>query len=105
MHVRRDYTVLILSGNDRGKRGRVLKVFPDKNRIIVEGVRFIKRHTRPSQKNQSGGIIEKEAPINASNVMIVCSKCGEPTRVKRRQITEEGRKHFTRACVKCGEIF
>lgn len=105
MHVRRDDTVLILSGNDRGKRGRVLKVFPDKNRIIVEGVSFIKRHTRPTTKNQSGGIIEKEAPINASNVMVICSKCGEPTRVKRREIREEGRTHYTRACVKCGEVF
>jgi large subunit ribosomal protein L24 len=99
MQVRRDDTVLILSGNDRGKRGRVLKVFPDKNRIIVEGVRFIKRHTKPSAKNQSGG------PIHASNVMVICSKCGEPTRVMRRELKEEGRAHFTRACVRCGEVF
>jgi len=105
MHVKKDDTVLILSGNGRGKRGRVLKVFPDKNRLIVEGVSFIKRHTRPSPKNQSGGIIEKEAPINASTVMVICSKCGEPTRVKRREIREEGRQHYTRACVKCGEVF
>lgn len=105
MHVRKDDTVLILSGNDRGKRGRVLKVFPDKHQIIIEGVRFIKRHTRPSPKNQSGGIIEKEASIDASNVMIICSKCGEPTRVNRRKITEEGHTRYTRACVKCGEVF
>ena len=105
MHVRKDDTVLILSGNDRGKKGRVLKVFPNKNCIIVEGVRFIKRHTKPSPKNQSGGIIEKEAPIQASNVMVICSKCGEPTRVNRRQIKEEGHTHHTRACVKCGEVF
>ena len=105
MQVRRDDTVLILSGNDRGKRGRVLKVFPDKNRIIVEGVSFIKRHTKPSTKNQSGGIIEKEAPIHASNVMVICSKCGEPTRVMRRELKEEGRAHYTRACVRCGEVF
>jgi len=105
MHIKRDDTVLILSGNDRGKRGRVLKVFPDKNRLIIEGVRFVKRHTRPSPKNQSGGILEKEAPINASSVMVVCSKCGQPTRIKRRPIKEEGRQHFTRACVKCGEVF
>lgn len=105
MHVRRDDTVVILSGNDRGKRGRVLKVFPDKNRIIVEGVRFIKRHTRPTPKNQSGGIVTKEAPIHASNVMVICSKCGEPTRVNRKMIKEESRTHHTRACVKCGEVF
>ena len=105
MHVRKDDTVLILSGNDQRKRGRVLKVFPNKNNIIVEGIRFIKRHTKPTPKNQSGGIIEKEAPINASNVMIVCSKCGEPTRTNRKKIVEEDRAHYTRACVKCGEIF
>ncbi len=105
MHVKKDDTVLILSGNDRGKKGRVLKVYPNKSRLIVEGVRFIKRHTRPSPKNQSGGIIQKEAPIEASTVMVICSKCGEPTRVMRRQITEENRIRHTRACVKCGEIF
>ncbi len=105
MHVKRDDTVLILSGNDRGKRGRVLKVFPDKNRVIVEGVRFIKRHTRPSASNQSGGIIEKEAPIDASNVQVICPKCSLPTRVKHKLITEEGRAHHIRACVKCGEVF
>lgn len=105
MHVKRDDTVLILAGNDRGKRGRVLKVFPEKNRLIVEGVRFIKRHTRPSPKNQSGGIVEKEAPIDASTVMVICSKCGEPTRVKRRPVQEEGHTRHIRACVRCGEVF
>lgn len=105
MHVKKDDTVVILSGNDRGKRGRVLKVFPRKNRVIVEGVSFIKRHTRPSTSNQSGGIIEKEAPINASNVQVICPKCSSPTRIKRKQITEEGRTHYVRACVKCGEVF
>ncbi|MCX6638977.1 MAG: 50S ribosomal protein L24 [bacterium] len=105
MHVRKEDTVVILSGNDRGKKGRVLKVFPAKDRIIVEGVRFIKKHTKPSQQNQSGGIVTKEAPINVSNVMVICTKCGQPTRVKRREITEENRKRHTRACVKCGEVF
>lgn len=105
MHVRKDDTVLILTGNERGKRGRVLKVFPGKNSLIVEGVRFIKRHQKPSAKNTSGGIIQKEAPIQAANVMVVCSKCGEPTRVKRREITEDGKTRHTRACVKCGEVF
>ncbi|RJP75830.1 MAG: 50S ribosomal protein L24 [Candidatus Zixiibacteriota bacterium] len=105
MHVKKNDTVVILSGNDRGKRGRVLKVFPDKNRVIIEGVRFIKRHTRPNPKNQAGGILEKEAPINASNVMVICSKCGEPARTKHREVTEEGRTRHIRACVRCGEVF
>jgi large subunit ribosomal protein L24 len=105
MHVRKDDTVLILAGNERGKRGRVLKVYPNKNSLIVEGVRFIKRHQKPSAKNTTGGIIQKEAPIQASNVMVVCSKCGEPTRTKRREIRDEGKLSHTRACVKCGEVF
>ncbi len=105
MHVRKEDTVLIMSGNDRGKKGRVLKVFPEKRRLIVEGVRFMKRHTRPTTKNQSGGIIQKEAPIHASTVLVICSKCGQPTRTKNLEIVEEGHKHHTRACVKCGEVF
>jgi large subunit ribosomal protein L24 len=105
MHVRKDDTVLILAGNERGKRGRVLKVYPAKNSLIVEGVRFIKRHQKPSAKSQQGGIIQKEAPIQAGNVMVVCSKCGEPTRTKRAEIREEGKTRHTRACVKCGEVF
>jgi large subunit ribosomal protein L24 len=105
MHVRKEDNVLILSGNDRGKKGRVLKVYPEKDRIIVEGVHMIKRHTKPNQKSTTGGIVQKEAPINVSNVMVVCTKCGQPTRVKRREITEEHRKSHTRACVKCGEVF
>jgi large subunit ribosomal protein L24 len=101
LFVRKNDTVLILSGEDRGKQGKVLKVFPSKRQIIIEGVNFIRRHTRPSQKNPKGGIVEKEGPINFSNVMVVCSKCGEPTRVGAKIITDGSR---LRACKKCGEI-
>ncbi|MDD5060739.1 MAG: 50S ribosomal protein L24, partial [Candidatus Marinimicrobia bacterium] len=69
--IRKNDTVMILSGESKGKTGKVLKVFPDKERVIVEGVNFIKRHTRPSQKNTQGGIIEKEAPVHVSNVKLV----------------------------------
>ena len=74
MHIKKEDIVQIISGDDKGKQGRVLKVFPDQNRIIVEGVNFIKRHTRPNQKLPQGGIVEREAPINASNAMVICPK-------------------------------
>jgi large subunit ribosomal protein L24 len=71
----------VITGEDRGKEGKILKVFPDKGRIIVEKVNMIKRHTRPSKMVPQGGIIEKEAPINATNVMLVCPNTGKPTRI------------------------
>ena len=71
MHVKKGDTVLVISGNDKGKRGKVLKVFPDSNRIIVEKVNLIKRHTKPRSQQDPGGIIEKEAPIHVSNVKLL----------------------------------
>ena len=92
-------SVLVISGRDRGKRGRVLRVLPEKSRVIVEGVNFIKRHTRPNpQKNVKGGIVEREAPLAASNVQLVCPECSNPTRVGRK-LLEDGRR--VRYCVKC----
>ena len=79
--IRRNDTVIVTAGKDRGKKGRVLIVLPEKNRVVVEGVNLIKRHTRPSQQNRQGGIIEKEASVHASNVMVVCKKCDQPVRV------------------------
>ena len=94
-------TVLVVTGNDAGKIGKVLKVFPDKNRVVVEGVNFIKRHTRPTQRNPQGGIQEREAAINASNAMLYCGKCGRGTRVRQRELSD-GTK--VRACSHCGEV-
>lgn len=71
LHVKKGDTVEVIAGSDRGKQGRVLRVFPKKSRVVVEGVNMIKRHTRPSQKNQKGGILEKEAAIHVSNVRVV----------------------------------
>jgi large subunit ribosomal protein L24 len=97
--IRRNDTVVVTTGKDRGKRGRVLKVVPDKNRLVVEGVNFIKRHTKPNpQRNIKGGLVEREAPLHASNVQIVCPECGKPTRLGRR-LLEDGRK--VRICRKC----
>ncbi len=106
MHVKRGHQVVVLSGEDRGKRGKVLKVSPDKNRVIVEGINFISRHMRPSASLPQGGIVKKEAPIHTSNVMVVCPKCNEPTR-QAFKFMKEDKKHSrrkTRVCKKCGEM-
>ena len=97
--IRKNDTVLVITGKDRGKRGRVLKLVPEKNRLIVEGVNMIKRHTRPNPaKNIKGGIVEREASVHASNVQLVCPECGAQTRVGRK-ILGDGRK--VRVCRKC----
>lgn len=105
MHVKKNDTVLVTAGNGAGKRGRVLKVFPKKGTVIVEGVRFIKRHTKPSQKLPNGGIIEREAPISASNVMVVDPQSNQPTRVGHRRIEENGKKRSVRISKKSGSSF
>jgi len=80
--IRRNDTVMVMAGRDSGKRGRVLKVLPATNRVIIEGVNVIKRHTRPNpQRNIKGGIVERESAMHASNVQLVCPECGKATRV------------------------
>ncbi len=97
--VRKNDSVIVVAGKDRGKKGRVLKVFPKRNRVVIEGVNFVKRHTRPNPRaNVKGGIVEREASVHASNVQIVCPECGAPTRIGR-QILGDGRK--VRICRKC----
>ena len=97
--IRRNDNVIVITGKNRGKRGRVLKVDPSKNRLIVEGVNFIKRHTKPNPQRQiKGGVIEREAPVHASNVQVVCPECGKATRIGRK-ILGDGRK--VRICRKC----
>ncbi|MCX6542910.1 MAG: 50S ribosomal protein L24 [Acidobacteria bacterium] len=97
--IRRNDTVIVTAGKDRGKRGRVLKVLPVKNRLVIEGVNFISRHTRPNpSKNIKGGIMKREAPLHASNVQIICPECSARTRIGRRTLGD-GRK--VRICRKC----
>jgi large subunit ribosomal protein L24 len=97
--IRRNDNVVVTTGKDRGKKGRVLKVQPENNRVVVEGVNFISRHTRPNpSKNIKGGIVKREAPLHASNVQIVCPECSTPTRIGHR-ILGDGRK--VRICRKC----
>jgi len=96
--VRKNDNVLVISGRDRGKRGRVLRVIPAKTRVIVEGVNFIKKHTKANpQKNIKGGIVEREASLHASNVQIVCPECSAPTRIGSR-LLDDGRR--VRVCRK-----
>ncbi|MBN1349557.1 50S ribosomal protein L24 [candidate division KSB1 bacterium] len=106
MHINKNDQVLILSGNYKGRKGRVLKIFPETQRAIVEGVNLIKRHTKASQKNPQGGIVEKEASIHISNLMVICPKCNEATKVHRATHTDsvKGNKVRVRACKKCGEM-
>jgi large subunit ribosomal protein L24 len=97
--IRKNDNVVVTTGKDRGKRGRVLRMTPDKNRLVVEGVNIIKRHTKANpQKNIKGGLVEREAPLHASNVQLVCPECGKPTRIGKK-ILEDGRK--VRVCRKC----
>lgn len=100
-HVKKDDTVMVMAGKEKGKTGKVLRVIPDKGRVLVESVNIVKRHTRPSQANQDGGIVEKEAALAISNVQLVCAACSTPTRTGVRQL-EDGSK--ARFCKKCNEI-
>ena len=100
-HIKKDDKVKVISGKEKGKMGKVLRVFREQERVVVENVNFVKRHTRPGGKTPRGGIIEKEAPLHWSNLMLVCDKCINPTRVKMQRL-EDGKK--VRACGKCGEV-
>jgi large subunit ribosomal protein L24 len=93
--------VMVIAGKEKGKSGRILKVFPRKNRALIEKVNFVKKHTRPSGQTRQGGIVEREAPIHVSNVMVICEKCNLPIRVGKK-ILDDGKK--VRVCKKCGEL-
>ena len=99
--IKKNDTVLVIRGDEKGKKGRVKAVQMEKNRLLVESVNMIKKHMKPSKKQTQGGIIEKEAPIHRSNVMLLCSKCNKPTRIGHN-ILENGNK--IRVCKKCGEV-
>ena len=99
VRLKKDDTVQVIAGRDAGKQGKVLKVLPDKNRVIVQGVGFVKRHTRPNpQRNIKGGIAEREAPIHASNVMVICGECGKRTRIGSKALADGSRVRVCRRC-------
>ncbi len=91
MHIRKNDIVVVIRGEYKGKKGRVLEVYPKENKILVEGVNIVKRHTRPSSRNQQGGIVEKEAPIHISNVMPWCEAINAPSKIKMKRL-EDGRR-------------
>ena len=101
-HIKKNDLVMVTNGREKGKSGRVLKVLPEKERVIIEKINFIKRHSRPHGQQKRGGILEKEAPLHISNVMLLCEKCNKPVRIGHRR--HEGVKK-ARFCKKCGEIF
>ncbi|NMC59712.1 MAG: 50S ribosomal protein L24, partial [Candidatus Methanofastidiosa archaeon] len=107
MKIKKNDTVLVIAGNYKGKTGKVLKVFRDTNKVIVEGVNIVKRHSKPTQKVPQGGIIQKEAPIHVSNVMLIDPKTNEPTRVGGVILKDEatGKKRKMRIGVKSKEMF
>ena len=100
-HVKKDDQVMVMAGKEKGKSGKILGINLVKNTVIVEKINFIKRHSKPTNKAPQGGIIEKEGPVKASNVNIICSKCDAKVRI-RKKILDDGKK--VRACAKCGEI-
>jgi large subunit ribosomal protein L24 len=99
MRLKKGDTVMVLSGKDSGKKGKILEAYPSEEKVLVERVNVAKRHQRPTREFQ-GGIIEKPLALPASRVMLVCPRCSEPSRVKNKEV--EGKK--VRACVKCGEV-
>ncbi|MBW2450907.1 MAG: 50S ribosomal protein L24 [Deltaproteobacteria bacterium] len=101
LHVKKDDLVMVIAGKDKGKTGKVLRVIPDQGRVLVENLNIVKRHTRPTQANNAGGIIEKEAAIAISNVQLLCKSCNKPARTGIR-VLEDGSK--TRFCKQCSEI-
>lgn len=101
VHVRKGDTVLVTTGKEKGKKGKIISIDPEKSRVTIDGINIVKRHTKPTQKMPQGGIIEKPAPVHNSNVMLFCTKCNSVTRIKKK-VLGDGEK--VRVCKKCGEV-
>jgi len=101
LHLKKDDIVQVLAGKEKGKKGKVLALFPAENRVTIEKLNMMKRHVKADKKNTQGGIVEKEGKINISNVLLVCDKCGKGVRTRRKRL-EDGKR--VRACKKCGEV-
>ncbi|HQN20685.1 MAG TPA: 50S ribosomal protein L24 [Syntrophobacteraceae bacterium] len=99
--IKKNDTVMVIAGKEKGKSGKVMRIIPKKDRAIVEKLNIVKRHLKPSQQTRQGGILERESPIHISNLMLICSKCTDPTRVGFK-ILEDNRK--VRYCKKCNEV-
>jgi large subunit ribosomal protein L24 len=101
IQIKKDDKVKVIAGKDKGKVGKVLKVNRKKKRLLIENINIVKRHTKPSAQNRQGGILESEAPIDWSNVLLMCNKCIEPVRVKKKTL-DDGKT--VRICRKCNEM-
>lgn len=100
MNIRKDDTVYVISGDERGKKGKVLRTEPKTGKVVVEGINFVTKHNRPRRQSDPGGIIKVEAPLYASKVMLVCPKCGKNTRVGYKFLADKSK---VRVCKKCGD--
>ena len=101
MHVKTNDQVVVISGKDKGAKGKVTAAFPKTNRVVVEGVNVATKHQKPRNAMTPGGIIKKELPIDASNVMIVCPKCGKAARIAHKVNVVDGKRKMIRVCKKC----
>lgn len=101
MKIKKNDNVLVIAGKDKGKKGKVRFAYPREDKVVVEGVNFIKKHTRASGQARQAGIVEREAPLDVSNVMLICGKCNKPARVAYRTL-EDGKK--VRYCKVCQEV-
>jgi len=101
MQLRKGDTVLVIAGKEISKKGKILRVLPEAGRIVIEGLNMVRKHQKPTQRQQRGGIIEMEAPLHVSNVMLICGKCSKATRIGHTTLGD-GRK--VRVCRKCGEV-
>lgn len=106
MNIKKGDTVLIITGKDRGKQGTVSRALPQVNKVIVEGLNIAKKHVRPQGQTRQGGIIEKAMPLHVSNTMLICTECGEPTRVghERRSLGVDQKMRTVRVCKKCHKL-
>ena len=104
LHVKKDDIVCVITGKDKGKQGKILKALPSENRVVVEKVNIRVKHKKARGAQDVGGRIDQEAPIDASNVMLVCSKCKKPTRVSTKFLGDGAKKSKVRVCKKCGEV-
>lgn len=101
MDIKKGDTVTVITGKDSGKKGKVLRVIPDDNRVVVEGINKAKKHQKPSRSLPQGGILQIECPLNASNVMLLCNKCHKPTRAAKKVLDNDQK---VRVCRHCGEV-
>ncbi|MFH1612990.1 MAG: 50S ribosomal protein L24 [bacterium] len=99
-HVKKNDIVFVMTGKDKGKKGKILSILREKNKFVVEGINFVKRHIKPTQKDPKGGIIQKESPIHVSNLMLICNKCNRPVRIRHKKIEDKN----VRVCIKCDEV-